>query len=152
MEIYNGEHNDPHPDTGWRLDSVWSDQQTTGDYTVGQEFICYYSAPGHPYIAELTYYVTGQYLETGDHGWQDLLAGTELPEGILVRYAWDERCEFFGSAESRKGGPDDVDYDRGSVSFFATVEEADEAARREALTDVSWVFAHPDTLNERSAA
>ena len=152
MEIYNGENNDPHPDTGWRLDSVWSNQETTGDYTVGQEFIAYYSAPGHPYLAELTYYVTGEVFDPEADGWAPLDAGEAPPEDAQVRYAWDERYEFFLSAESRENGPDDVNYDRGSVLFFATVEEADEAARREALTDVSWMFTHPDQLNERSAA
>jgi hypothetical protein len=144
MEIYNGERNNPDPETGWRLDSVWSDQQTTGDYTVGQEFIAYYSAPGHPYLAELTYYVTGEVFDPEADGWTPLVAGEAPPEDAEVRYAWEERFEFFSSTETS--------YEGGSYQFFPTIEAANEDARRVALRDVSWTFAHPDRLKERSAA
>ena len=138
-EIYNNENGKPG-ENGWRLVSVWDGQETTGDYTVGDELIAYYDAPGFPFTAELTFYVTA----TGDHPDQPdgrpLDAFDDLAEATNVRYGVDQRYEFFCSPESRENGPDEEDYDGGSYLDYATLAEANAEARRMALNDIAWTF------------
>ena len=139
-EIYNNENGKPG-ENGWRLVSVWDGQETTGDYTVGDELIAYYDAPGFPFTAELTFYVTGEYEETGDHGWQLMEAGGDAAQSDLPkRYAWNEQFEFFASEEARDSGPTEYSHEGGSYVFFDSVEEANADARRVALNDVAWTF------------
>lgn len=127
-------------DNGWRLASVWDGQETTGDYTVGDELIAYYEAPGTPYTAELTFYVTA----TGDH--PDMSPGSpldnmdDLAEAENVRYAVDQRFEFYDEPPADSSGPIETDYDGGSYRYYSTVEEANQEARRMALNNIDWTF------------
>lgn len=139
-EIYNNENGKPG-ENGWRLVSVWDGQETTGDYTVGDELIAYYDAPGFPFTAELTFYVTGQFAPASDpEDWQELSAGETVASDEIARYAVDERYEFFHSPESRENGPDEEDYDAGSYLSYETLAGANADARRLALRDVAWTF------------
>ena len=139
-EIYNNENGKPG-ENGWRLVSVWDGQETTGDYTVGDELIAYYDAPGFPFTAELTFYVTGQMYDEAD-GWHEQVAGDTPVDGDidLTRYGVDQRYEFFESPESRENGPDEEDYDGGSYLSHATLAAANAEARRMALNDIAWTF------------
>lgn len=156
-EIYNGENKPVHPETGWRLASVWSGQQTTGDYTVGDELIAYYEAPGTPYTAEITYFVTGfaENEETGER--EDcepgdrFVSGGDYEDGWTARFGVDERFEFFNSPESRELCPDETSYEGGSYFDYETIKEANAEARRMALRDQSFAFAHPDVLDRAEA-
>jgi hypothetical protein len=148
-EIYNGENKPVHPETGWRLASVWNEQQTTGDYTVGDELIAYYEAPGTPYTAELTFYVTA----TGeiDGEWTAEIDLIDLDSAEGVRYAVDERYEFYDEPPAGSNGPRETSYEGGSYCSYPTLEEADAEARRMAMRDISWSFAHPDVLDRAEA-
>lgn len=130
-----------NPETGWRLAAVWSGGQTTGGYTVGEEFTAYYEAPGTPYTVELTFYTVGQVAdEETETDWRELEAGDEPLPGEVARYAWNERMEFYNEPPAEAGGPIAESYEGGSYGFFHSIKAADEDAKRMALRDISYAL------------
>lgn len=141
-EIHEG---NPAGDNGWRLASVWDGQQTTGDYTVGEEITAYYEAPGTPYTAELTFFVTARGELNGE--WRELDPG-DLDDAENMRFGVDERFEFYTDDPRWGNGPDEVSYEGGSYLDYELLESANAEARRMALNDAAWTFASPADLDK----
>ena len=126
----------PPADNGWQRVSVWQGGQTTGDYTVGEEFTAYYELTGTDWRAEHTYWITAQGERDG-RTWE--LEYGEDADAENVRYAVDERTEIFREAD---GDQLDLEttYGDGSYLFYPTVQKANAEGERLALMNFAWDF------------
>lgn len=143
-------------ENGWQNVAIWDGQQTTGDYTVGEEYCAYYELAGTDWRAEITFWATAQ----GSDGkkWEDLEYGFDPEDYEEVRYAVDERSEIFTAEEGDQGNLE-TEYGEGSYLFYDTVEAAEKEALR--LVSINWDHAfapksffiekYPDTINKEEA-
>lgn len=141
-------------ENGWQNVAVWDGQQTTGDYTVGEEYCAYYELPGTTWRAEHTFYVTARGNLNGE--WRDLEPGQDLEEAEGVRYGVEERSEVFALRDGENQGDGEVDYGDGSYMDYEDLEAANKEAERMALMNYDFAFAdksyfiekYPETVNK----